>query len=403
MRWLNLVGGALAVPLCVACGGSEFGSAGETGGTSSAGTNSGGSTAGGSSSGGSSFGGAAGSSSAGTAGSFPGGNGGVPAGGTDSGGTGGGGASGGNNSGGAGGGGTGGGSSCKSDSCVVGEYCDEDTGKCESCAAPTTRLRFSPPVRMNGPNTTGVDDRFPRLADDKTLWWRRAEGSPGIVYAPPPYAGSRSVFRSNSSGYIPREINLGDLIFDAAWDQFESNGTRRIYAVSGMTTFTLPSVNQAAGQGIATQDYSLAVSASRVWWMTDRSITGQTAGKHLVTYQPGIVFNVDFVPLVLPDDCHARGDDFAPWSTPEGDKLLFAAQESSGGTCSSTDNGPRDLYWASVDGNGQQVGKATRIDISQTNLDDTEPSLSKDLCTLYFARAENENDGKHDIWTAMRR
>lgn len=161
MRWLDLVGGALALSLCVACGGSEFSSS--DGAAAGAGGN------GGAAGGSSSAGGAGGSGvggSGGSAGTFPGGNGGGA---------------------GASSGGSAGAADCTASGCDAGEYCDADSGRCTSCGNTSKGLRFGPPTRVDGPSVAGVDDRFPRLAADKTLWWSRGDGNgiPNVVSVTP--------------------------------------------------------------------------------------------------------------------------------------------------------------------------------------------------------------------------
>lgn len=376
MRWLDLVGGALALSLCVACGGSEFSSS--DGAAAGAGGN------GGAAGGSSSAGGAGGSGvggSGGSAGTFPGGNGGGA---------------------GASSGGSAGAADCTASGCDAGEYCDADSGRCTSCGNTSKGLRFGPPTRVDGPSVAGVDDRFPRLAADKTLWWSRGDGNgiPNVVSVTPPYTGAATPFRSDASGYIPRGIKAESLEFDAAWDQFE-NGGRKVYGRTGSSTFALGALNQVVGAS-ETKDFSVAVSENRVWWMTDRVIPGQAEGLHLVTGSPGFAFIIDHVPLVLPDGCHASGPDLAPWTTPQGELLLFAAQEARP-NCAAANSGPRDLYWTSLESDGQQAGMARRIAISDAQLDDTDPSLSQDLCTLYFARQEDGGASAHDLWQATRR
>ncbi|MEZ4371374.1 MAG: hypothetical protein R3B07_11145 [Polyangiaceae bacterium] len=411
MKWLGLVGGVLAGALAVACGGSEFSSAGETGGNSAGGSSAGGSSgsaaggssgsaAGGNAAGGSS-GNAAGGSSGSTAGgssaggSFPGGNGGGPSGGA-----------GGSTAGAGGSAGAGGATGCATE-CLMGEYCDEDTNKCTSCATIAGRLRFGPPTRLPLNNSTGVDERFPRIADDGTLWYTRGDGGGGyaIVKLSPPYSGSPSVEYQNGSGYVPRGIDGEGLRFDAAFDTKEMDGTRKLVGVADNgSPSELGSLNQIVGAGSATLDYSIAVGPGRVWWMSDRVVAGQAGGPHLHTGQPGIVFNIDYVPLVLEDDCHTQSPDLTPWVGKAGNLMLLSAQSlSSTSTCVASVDAPKDLYWTLLDNAGQQTGKAKRIELSDPTLDDTEPSLSPDLCTIVYARSESAGTEAHDLYTATRR
>ncbi|MGE0323728.1 MAG: hypothetical protein AB7S68_15560 [Polyangiaceae bacterium] len=415
MKWLGLVGGVLAGALAVACGGSEFSSAGETGGSSAGGSSAGGSSgsaAGGSSgsaaggSSGSAAGGSSGSAAGGssgnaaggssTGGSFPGGNGGGPSGGA-------GGSTAGAGAGGSAG--TGGATGCATE-CLMGEYCDEDTNKCTSCATIAGRLRFGPPTRVPLNNSTGVDERFPRVADDGTLWYTRGDGGGGyaIVKLSPPYSSAPSVQYQNGSGYIPRGIDGEGLRFDAAFDTKETDGTRKLVGVADNGSLSdLGSLNQIVGANVATLDHSIAVGAGRVWWMSDRVVAGQAGGPHLHTGQPGIVFNINYVPIVLDDDCPAQGPDLTPWVGKAGNLMLLSAQSLSSAGCVTSVDGPKDLYWTLVDNSGQQTGKAKRIELSDPTLDETEPSLSPDLCTIIYARSESTATEAHDLYTATRR
>lgn len=314
---------------------------------------------------------------------------------------------GGSSSGGSSSGGTAGSTGCPAE-CDQGEYCDEDTSKCARCDAVGAGLRFGPPTRLPLSNSAGVDDRFPRVSDDQTLWYTRGDGdgSYAVVKLEKPYTGPPTVVYQNGSGYVPRGIDGEGLTFEAAFDLKESVGTRKLIGVAAdQSTSPLGSLNQGNGAGVTTLDYSIAVGNGRVWWMSDRLVVGEAGGPHLHTGQPGIVFNIAHVPLVLQDGCRAQGRDLTPWVGKLGNLLFFAAQPlSSNGDCVvSIDGSPRDLYWTLVDNTGQQMGLAQRLDISDPILDDTEPSLSPDLCTIMFSRTENAASETHDIYTATRR
>lgn len=292
--------------------------------------------------------------------------------------------------------------------CGAGQYCDEDTSMCVSCSTIGGRLRFGAPTRLPLNNSTGVDERFPRIADDGTLWFARGngDGDYSIVNISPPYSGAPNVQYTSGSGYIPRGIDGEGLQFSAAFDKKVMNGTRKLVGVDDNGQLSdLGSLNQVAGGGVSTLDHSIAVGGGRVWWMSDRLVTGQAGGPHLHTAQPGIVFNIAFVPLVLEDGCHAQGRDLTPWAGKAGNMLLFSAQPlSEDASCpSSTDGVPKDLYWTLMGNDGKQVGQAKPIEISDGVLDDTEPALSPDLCTIIYARSENGATEGHDLYTATRR
>ncbi len=389
-----------------ACGGGEFSSQGAAGSAGAAPGGSGGSAgqlsggAGGTAatggSAGQTSGGAGGTAATGGAGgtAATGGTGGTAAAGGSAGQTSGG-AGGTAATGGAGGSGGTGGAPCAG-GCPPTTYCNQDTQRCSECSE-TGRFLFGAPVPISGAATSG-DERFPRETDDGRQLVFKLNSN--IVSLNAPFTGTPTQRWASASGPSPRAFNTTELHFTEAFDQGFAGG-RRLVGVSGGTATPLP-INQLSGGGSEPLDFSPTSSDDRVFFMSNRPVGADDKRPSLLfNHQPGITVTVDPTPLTLDNGCAPGGEDFAPWVTRDGKLLLFMSTATTSGTCTPSGT-TRDLYWTQLSA-GQQVGSATRIKVSSPATDDAEPSLSADLCALYFSRADPAEPTRHDIYRAPRR
>ena len=147
-------------------------------------------------------------------------------------------------------------------------------------------------------------------------------------------------------------------------------------------------------------NYSIAVAATsqRAWWMTTRAGPAQLVTAPLAPGSQQVPIDI---PLDSGPGCKRQGADATPWSPPNGAFLLFAALEHDA-SCAAPGSA-RDLYVIVVNSNGQPALPAAfqLQDLNTPTSDDTDPSMSPDLCWLYFA--STAGDAEYDVFRAPRR
>jgi len=100
--------------------------------------------------------------------------------------------------------------------------------------------------------------------------------------------------------------------------------------------------------------------------------------------------------------CNRRGSDATPWVTPDGLLLLFRSIEIDAACATQVDSS--DLWYARLDDQGQPLGPATAItDVNMAAWDDSDPTLSPDLCWLYYATDQGPPTFEYDVRRAPRR
>lgn len=135
--------------------------------------------------------------------------------------------------------------------------------------------------------------------------------------------------------------------------------------------------------------YSLAVSQTRAFWMINN---GTGIDVHLLTTK----LDGDLIPseisLKLTDDCEVREIDFTPWVTPDTRILLVTATER-GQNCQLSNGQPTDILMVKLDAPGLPSGFALPVaGVSRAGSSEQEPSLSPDLCWLYYASSPNSSE-----------
>jgi hypothetical protein len=375
----------LALLATAACGGNEFtsGATGGAGGSGGAGKGGGG---------GAQNGGSAGKSSGGSSGSAQGG------------------------SSGNGGGGSGSGGSPPTCICEPGEYCQVTTNTCRLCS-DFSRLAFAAPEKIATiSSSTAGQQRFPRVGASETeLFYRAGPSGDEKIWQTPDYTAGYGTVASEGGQIDSGALFLGvgaepNLIFD----RVETQTTRRVVTatwngtLSNMQLAPVP-LNPDSG---ASSDYSIAVAgspggnASRAFWMSTRF----GAGPSLVTAELTAA-DAEVVSLMIPTPggltCSRSGADATPWVTPNGDFMLFRAFPMDD-NCQPTDGDATDLYAAIlVPGTGQPPPATTAIPLADVNRStgsssETDPSLSADLCALYYASDSGEGVYEFDIFRAVR-
>jgi hypothetical protein len=293
-------------------------------------------------------------------------------------------------------------------SCGPGQYCNSTTHVCVACS-DLSRLQFGAPTKLSLPSAgPGANQNFPREIAHGTYT--------GLVYSfDSPMTGVDIAFAQGSASTWPAGMPLPSPIAAAGIDEApfplptaldavflydsEEAAVRGIYAAStggaaSRTLFGDPGTAlNASGNNYHVAAQILGGAISRLWWTTDRATTMGAGGVRLVTANRTDALAVD-VPIVQANNCRTGGD-LEPWVVPGGNVLFFSSLIYSGSACTDNIDGKRRLSFTQVDPmTGQQVGRATGINVHTMGFDDHAPSLTADMCALLFA---SNRDGGTDM------
>jgi hypothetical protein len=393
----------------LACGGNEFsarggGSSGAPQGGSGAGEGPGG----------------AGGASAGSGGLPSGGQGGAgAAGGTATGGSGGSAGTGTAGSAGAGSdpdGGVGGSGCTSIRDCDAGTYCRPGIGQCVSCG-DFSRVGFGPPERVEAVSDAAANVRFPRATHNAAELFFRAGGSAEqtlLWHAPDmnaasglaPFGATVNAENESTSGPLEMLVSLGSLgSYNLFFDRTSGN-QRDLYGavrsgsnVSGVERLPAP-LNAPEIALTPHHNWHMAIAGGlqRAYWMTNRNGVEQ-----LVTIAAGslqdLVPSIVNITIASTSNCTRKGDDATPWVTPDGEFLFFRSLEMDATTCLAAGDA-HDLYLVPLGSDGLPSASGARIAAPSTpGWDDTDPSLSADLCWLYFA---SDRGSGYDVYRSPR-
>jgi hypothetical protein len=269
--------------------------------------------------------------------------------------------------------------------CGAAQYCR--AGSCYDCSDfssfefgaaeeifdyPSGGLRFP----RSGP--TPGELFFTLETDSQTALWYVA----GPDRAPGPLGSASSTARSGLLYFEGRALD-----FDVLFDERMTNG-RALRAATwdgalGNVTSAPPPFGATGGD-----EYSaaLAVATGRVYFMTGAS--------GAATLRTGLLGSAGSETVALAvrspggKSCAATGDDASPWITPDGALLAFSAPPVDD-DCAPLDGAATDLYVAQMDkASGKPQGAAVplaAVNVSTGSSSERDPSLSADLCALYFA------------------
>lgn len=345
---------------------------------------------------------------------------------TSSGGGEGGASAGGGGAGGAGGGNQGGGGSGGCDpadasSCPAGEYCVASTGACAPCAVIGDALQFGPPevldVMPPGENPAFPRSRLQGGVEELVFVVKGESGASGDTdiavttrtangWTPATYMDGDAVNTSAAEWaplYLPDGVEIPGVAINTDLLLFSAvvASKRRVFAASpgASSRAQLPGVND-----ITYDSYSFALAHAatplRYWYMRTGGVSFQPA---LVTQVPGegplSVEEISLPGATCPVNVSSTID-LAPWVTPSGEHLLFHTPWTS--SCGGT-NTWRSFFVKVSPADGQPVNAESReLEIAGLEPDDDvrTPSLSPDLCSVYFA---SSLDGSPKLYSARRR
>jgi hypothetical protein len=255
--------------------------------------------------------------------------------------------------------------------------------------------------------STSGNERFPRAAGAGTdLFYRAGTDSASLLwYAATPISGVGHALLISTPGdsgqvYAPKFSPPQNFFFD----RLSATNVRQIM-VGTWLDGALSSVSVApAPINGGTGDFSVAIAADvhRAYWMRSN---GMTADLVWATFGSAptapAVLNVT-VQAGAKNTCPRLGNDATPWVNAAGTLLLFRS-ESVDDNCNVNDSGAYDMFAAPLGDDGTPSAPAVALStLNNTGgaRSESDPSLSVDACTIYFA-ADN-GDGKFGLFRATR-
>ncbi len=163
----------------------------------------------------------------------------------------------------------------------------------------------------------------------------------------------------------------------------------------------LPEPINAAGS----DNYSIAISPNtgHVYWMSTRSGEAKLLWQatSISAPPPPAVLELK-VKVGSNKECARAGEDATPWVNLAGTLLLFR-NPSLDDDCEANDSGATDLFVAPLSTDGTPLAAGTplaSLNITGGMSNESDPSLSADACTIYFA--SDNGTGDFDLYKALR-
>jgi hypothetical protein len=288
--------------------------------------------------------------------------------------------------------------------CPPTQYCRG--GQCLSCAELSTLDFGEPEVLLDDP---AASLRFPRTGDTPaSLFYRSgADGSGRLFYTPSTSALGTFVGNDASppqSG--PLFVDALDRTFNVIYDQSaDSRRTMRAATWDGTTlgseTF-MPSPLSPAGWDTYSVAAATALDPARLFWMSNRNgpITLNTG---LIDSGDGdTIINIEVPQRNGSATCPRDDGDATPWVSPAGRRMFFRALPLDA-DCQAIDGTTTDLFVVPlVPETGAAAQAAIELEsLNEIGTTETDPSLSADFCTLYFASDRN-SPGDFKLYSAPR-
>lgn len=295
----------------------------------------------------------------------------------------------------------------------AGHYCEKSSMTCQPCSDPT-RFTFGNPAGLPmGFPLTNARSYFPRVAPDTgaLFFSHKGKGSGTLEHlASAPYSQAsqswgtwtmlpapiNSLDEESAPLYLANGAALNGLVdttivsLDTPVLLFNSTrqGTEAIYAANleGAKDVALVALPPSKSD----EQIAVAVSQPRFFWVSDN-----TTQPGLVTWTPAMTAP-EHVDIELDNGCSIATLEglTGPWVSSDGTLLLFGAVYPEPSTCTLKPGSPQLIFYARLDGStGKQAAgnQARQIFPGSVKVDAT-PSLSADLCTLYFSRVDASAD-----------
>jgi hypothetical protein len=295
-------------------------------------------------------------------------------------------------------------------SCTAGMYCQASVNKCRSCA-DFSRLEFAPPEPLST-ISAGKVERFPRSAGagSALFYTEDSAAERAILYASAPTSGVGVPLADGSSTPLGNDsgplLAAGFVEKNFFFDRTQVNGRRKIMVgnwAGGILSDVVAASTPTNMAGADDYSFAAAPSAGHAYWMSTRNGSAQLIWE-----------SINETPMVPPDvlplkiriganaDCDRLGADATPWVNLAGTLLLFSA-ESMADTCEQNDSHAHDLFAVPLAKSGLPASAAiplSVLNITGGGSDETDPSLSPDSCSIYYA--SDSGTGDYDLYRAAR-
>ena len=292
--------------------------------------------------------------------------------------------------------------------CVAGEYCQDGTNKCRKCA-DFARLEFGNAQKLSTLTQNGQSvERFARTAvpGSALFYVSGAFDDSKLMYAASPLSG---IGVSVSSAMA---IESGPLFVNGFADQNlffdrQQPGGRKLrmalWTAPALLTkdVLVPEPINAPGF----DDYSIAISPNtgHVYWMSTRNGAAELLWQATSMSPAPLPAVLGLKVKAGTVECPRSGEDATPWVNVAGTLLLFR-NPSLNEDCKPNDSGATDLFAAPLDKDGLPLAAGTALgslNYTGGKSSETDPSLSPDACTVYFA--SDGGSGNFDLYKASRK
>lgn len=290
--------------------------------------------------------------------------------------------------------------------CAPTEYCRG--GECLPCSELSTLDFGEPELLLDDP---AGPIRFPRSGDTpSSLFYRFGdEGSGRLFYTPSARAVGAFVGNpdiAQQSG--PLFVGALGRPFNVLYDQ--PNSMHRIMRAATWRDSTLGSeTDMPSPLGPAGWDtYSIAVATAlnpaRLFWMSNRYGPTDVFTGLIDSGDGDDTLSIDVPQRNSSATCPRDNGDATPWVSPDGRRMFFRALPVDG-ACQPIDGATTDLFVVPlVPETGAAAQPAVELEIlNEVGTTETDPSLSADLCTLYFASDRDAPGSDFKLYRAPRR
>jgi hypothetical protein len=293
------------------------------------------------------------------------------------------------------------------DLCVAGEYCQDGANKCRKCA-DYTRLEFgAPQLLATLSQGSQTNERFPRPAvlGSALFYVSGSADSSRIFYVASPVSGSGSAVtpatQVESGPLLAKDFVDQDLFFDR-----KQAGERKLHMAlwTPPNTLTNEALMPEPINAPGFDDYSVAISpkTGRVYWMSTRNGAPELLWQDTSMSDPPPPAALELNVKAGSAECPRDGEDATPWVDLAGSLLMFR-NPSLNAKCEPNDSGATDLFAVELSADGTpHVAASPLSSLNQTGgmSSETDPSLSNDSCTIYFAT--DNGSGNFDLYKAPR-
>ena len=287
--------------------------------------------------------------------------------------------------------------------CAQTEYCRN--GECLPCAELSTLDFGEPELLLDSPQ---FSLRFPRDGGAPgSLFYRAGDDGAGHIHHTPSSTTLGSLVGNPDVNQQSGALFVGGLdpTFNVIFDETNQGNRSARAALWNGTTLSSQMEMPPPLSPSGFEEYSVAAAATtgRLFWMSTRDGTALRTG--IFESGNGDIVNIDVPKRTGSGTCVRDGADATPWVTPDGRRMFFRAFPLDD-ACQPLDAATTDLFVVPLEPTtGMPVQPALALaSLNEVGTTDTDPSLSPNFCTLYFA-SDRGSAGSSDfkLYRATRR